>query len=167
MKHLKVRCGVLVLSVIVASVLCSSSLAHAKTITQGKCSPPAHAKTITQAKYVVLLTAKLGLGTYPLPEEATKILKSVYIVPKKGWQLEDEVACEVVDEVHVLAIKSSLNGLIRYDPEDIPPLIDSLSDRYRICPETGGISRSTAASPPPPIDSTLKATGGGKASASE
>jgi hypothetical protein len=96
----------------------------------------------------------------------TKILKSVHIVPKKGWQLEHEVTCELVDEVHVLAIKSSLNGLIRNDPNDIPPLIDSLSDRYRICPETEGISHSTAANPPP-IDSTLNGTGEGKASASE
>jgi|GEM_PF-3851835 len=154
MNHFKVRCGVLVLSMIAASVLWSSS--------------PAHAKTITQAKYLVLLVEKLGLGTYPLPEEATKILKSVYIVPRKGWQLEHEVNCKFLDEVQVLTIKSSLKGLIRNDPYDIPPLIKSLSDRYNICTdcfETEGTSYSTVANPPP-IDSALKGSDGGKAKAS-
>ena len=152
MNRLKMKYGVLVLILIIASILCSSF--------------PAHAKTITQAKYVVLLAEKLGLGTYLIPEEVTEILQSVYIVPKKEWQLDHEVTCELVDEVQVLAIKSSLKGLIRNDPNDIPALIKSLSDRYRICPETEGISHSTVANPPP-MDSALNGSGKGKGSASE
>ena len=146
MNRLKLKYGVLVFSVIAASLLCSSF--------------PADATTITQAKYVVSLAEALGLGTYLMPEEVTEILKSVYIEPKQGWQLEHEVTCELVDEVRPLAIKSSLNGLIGNDPDAIPPLIDSLSDRYRICPPSEEV-------PPPPVDAELKGSGEGKASASE
>ncbi len=155
MNHLKVRCGVLVLSVIVASVLCSSSLAHAKTI--------------TQAKYVVLLTAKLGLEKYLLPEEAIKILKSFYVVPRRGWQLDQDVSCELLDEVQVLMIKSILKGRIKDECCDIPPFMDDLSDKYNICPESKEVIYSTEASPPPPIDPVLQGSGSGsgKGSVSE
>ncbi|MBW1853362.1 MAG: hypothetical protein JRJ00_01570 [Deltaproteobacteria bacterium] len=155
MNHLKVRCGVLVLSVIVATVLCSSSLAHAKTI--------------TQAKYVVLLTAKLGLEKFLLPEEAIKILKSFYVVPRRGWQLDQDVSCELLDEVQVLMIKSILKGRIKDECCDIPPFMDDLSNKYNICPESKEVMYQTEASPPPPIDPVLQGSGSGsgKGSVSE
>ena len=169
MHDLKVRCRVLVISVLAASILYSVPLAHAKTI--------------TQAKYVVLLTEQLGLRNYLLPEDAIKILESFYIVPSEGWQLNQDVSCELLDEVQVLMITSTLKGVIRNDWREISPLMDSLSYKYNICPESRGVIYSTETSPtspidsvsegdkgsasrvpPPPIDSV---SGGGKGSASE
>jgi hypothetical protein len=151
MYRLKMKVGLMVL--ILGGMLCLFSLTQAAAITQGE--------------YVVLLAAKLGLGAGLTAAQATTALEGVGIVPEDGWQLKRDVTCALVDEVQILTIKAAQKGLIKYDPQDIPPLMASLSDECGACaPTVLAAPPSGGAAPPPAIATDVPRGGGGAASPS-
>ncbi len=127
---------------------------------------PAQAVAITQGEYAVLLAAKLGLGEGLTAEEATTALEGVGIVPEDGWQLDRDVTCDLVNETQALVIKAAREGLIRYDPEEIPPLMASLSEECGACAPTIAAIAPSGGAPPPPIAPEVKEGGGGGGTAS-
>ena len=153
MNRSRKRLGLLALILIIAGIVCLFS--------------PLQAAAITQGEYVVLLAAKLGLGEGLTAAQATTALEGVGIVPEGGWQSKGDVTCALVDEVQILTIKATQKGFIKYDPQDIPPLMASLSDQCGACaptvlvaPPSGGVA------PPPPIATDVPRGGGGAASPS-
>jgi hypothetical protein len=127
---------------------------------------PAQAAAITEGEYAVLLAAKLGLGEGLTAEEAITALGGVGIVPEGGWQLDRDVTCNLVNEAQILAIKAAQEGLIRYDPEEIPPLMASLSEECGVCAPTIAAIAPPSGTPPPPIAPEVQEGGGGTASPS-
>jgi hypothetical protein len=148
---LKTKVGLLVL--LLAGMLCLFS--------------PTQAAAITQGDYAILLAAKLGLGEGLTVAQATTALEGIGIQPEGGWQIKSDVTCVLVDEVQILTIKAAQKGLIKYDPQDIPPLMASLSDQCGACaPTVLAAPPSGAAAPPPAIATDVPRGGGGAASPS-
>jgi len=94
---------------------------------------PLQASAVTQGDYAVALAEELGLGKGLTAEGAVEILTKVGIVPSEGWQIAKEVTCELVAEVQDLVIEAAQRGLIRYEPEEVPDLMASLSERLGCC----------------------------------
>jgi len=148
---LKMKVGLMVL--VLAGMLCVFA--------------PTQAAAITQGEYAVLLAAKLGLGEGLTAEEAATALKGVAIVPEDGWQLDQDVTCELINEFQLLTIKAAQEGLITFDPEEIPLLMASLSEECGACaPTVVAIAPTTAGGPPPPIAPEVKEGGGSTGSPS-
>jgi hypothetical protein len=135
MGRLKMRVVILAVGLITVMTLCIFS--------------PTPAAAVTQGEFVVVLAARLGLGEGLTPEEAVTACTRVGIVPEDGWQLDLDATCEFVAEVQILVIKAAQRELIRYDAEDIPVLMASLSDELDCCPPpTVVIYPSVAVTPP-------------------
>lgn len=141
------KLGLLAFSLVIASILGTFSISQAEAITQGQ--------------YVVLLAEKLGLGEGLTAEEAAIILDGVGIVPAGGWRLDYDVACELVAEVQVLAIKSAQMGFIKPAPDAVHPLVAALSDELHICPPPTVEIYPMVSIPPPPIATEVKGAGTG------
>lgn len=141
MAHFKMRAGTLVLGFIIVITMCILFSSSAVAATQGE--------------YVVTLAARLGFGGDLTAEAAAAALKRVDIVPEEGWQIGLDVTCELVAEVQILVIKAAQRGLIRYDAEDIPLLMASLSDELDVCSPTTVVVYPAVAVTPPPINAPL------------
>jgi hypothetical protein len=113
------------------------------------------AVAVTQGEFVVALAAKLALGEGLTAEEASAACTRVGIVPEGGWQLDLDVTCELVAEVQILTIKAAQRELIRFDAEDIPFLVASLSDELDCCPPPTVVIYPSVAVNPPPIEAPL------------
>jgi hypothetical protein len=151
MDCLKMKMGLMVL--ILAGMLCLFS--------------PLQAAAITQGDYAVLLAATLGLGEGLTAVQAATALEGVGIFLAGGWQLDSDVTCALVDEVQILAIKAARKGLIKYEPEGVPPLMASLSDESGACAPTVAVAPpSGGVTAPPPIATGVPFGGGGTASPS-
>jgi len=147
MGRLKMRGGMLALGLVIAIIPCIFF--------------PTQAAAVTQGEYAVLLAAKLGLGEGLTAEQAATALEGAAIVPEDGWQLDQDVTCELVNEIQILTIKAAQEGLITFDPEDIPPLMASLSEECGACAPTVVVIAPTAGAPPPPIAPEVKEGGSG------
>ena len=60
------------------------------------------------------------------------------------------IQCGYCTPAQILVIKAAQRGLIRYEPEDIPVLVASLSDELDVCaPPTVVVYPAVAVTPPP------------------
>ena len=118
------------------------------------CSPT-QAAAVTQGEFVVVLAERLGLGAGLSAEEAAAACTSVGIVPEDGWQLDLDATCEFIEEIQILVIKAAQKELIRYEPDDIPLLMASLSDELDCCPPPTVVIYPSVDVNPPAIEAPL------------
>jgi hypothetical protein len=117
--------------------------------------PTQAAAAATQGEFVVVLAERLGLGAGLSEEEAVAACTSVGIVPKDGWQLDLDATCEFIEEIQILVIKAAQEELIRYEPDDIPLLMASLSDELDCCPPPAVVIYPSVDVNPPAIEAPL------------
>lgn len=146
MGRLNMRGGTLALGLIIVIISCIFS--------------PTQAAAVTQDEFVVVLAERLGLGAGLTAEEAVAACTSVGIVPEDGWQLDLDATCEFVEEIQILVIKAAQRELIRYEPDDIPLLMASLSDELDCCPPpTVAIYPAVSVTPAPIFAPVIGETG--------
>lgn len=107
-----------------------------------------YASPITQGEYAVQLAEALGLGEDLSVDEAIAALENVEIVPEEGWQPEEEVSTDFLEEIFELIMEVARRGLIPFSQDEAYNIFISLNEQLGL----GGLFTPPPLAAPAPLE---------------